>query len=713
MQGKIMGATSGGRSLLAVSVALVLGVVVSSVLADEARLSTVEVRAGQDETKVQPKLRDDIIKTDVIDAQDIRRTNAATLNEAVANNPGVDVQVECSICNVRNVTLNNLPGRFTTIMVDGVPIFSSVSGAYGLDMIGVNGVESIDISRGAGTSLIAPEALSGVVNIVSRRPQAAERVLEGQGGEYGYRRLDGFLAQPFAGGAVTLSVSANHHDSVDHNHNGISEYSGYQRALGGLGLFLDDVGGFRVRGRLDMVSEKRGGGAMGDDYGAIKADMSGNPFDWSRGKHGSPDPSGWVNPGDGSIVAYDKGRGGMSEIIFTDRVQGIVSGERPLDGGARFKFAFGYANHKQDSFYEGDIYKADQDQIYAEISLQRPFGDTVLTWGINYRFEDLRSNGVLSDGTVVSGLDNYEYRTPGVFVQAYRALFDERLEFNGSLRYDDHNVFGGITSPRLNALWHHSHELSSRFAVGKGFRAPTSFYEQDHGILSTTRIDRDIHDPEISHNASYALAYAGDRSAFVLSASYNRIENFALLDSGAIDPVTSEPITLFTQAGSPVTVRGVDATYTYKVTPQLDATIGGDKFSYAFESGVLSFARPEERVYLRLDYDAGNWELFTRATWTGSMDLQRFYDYANEPRYNLDGTRKLDRSPSYWVLDLSGRYRFSKRTALVFGVNNLFDYRQTDTEDFLWVNGDGEFDVTHFWGPNRGRQLYAGMRVDL
>lgn len=712
MQQQVWGTRDGGFTLLAAAMALALGA--PGVAAEEARLSTVEVRGGQDETKVQPKLRDDIIKTDVIDAADIRRTNAATLNEAVANNPGVDVQVECSICNVRNVTLNNLPGRFTTIMIDGVPIFSSVSGAYGLDMIGVNGVESIDISRGAGTSLIAPEALSGVVNIVSRRPQDAERVLEVQGGEYGYRRLDGFLAQPFSGGAATLSLSANHHDSVDHDGNGISEYSGYQRVLGGLGLFLDDVGGFRVRGRFDVVSEKRGGGAMGDDYDAIKASMSGNPFDWSRGKHGSPDASGWIDPSDGvTVIPYDDGRGGMSEIIFTDRVQGIVSGERPMDGGARLKLALGYAQHKQDSFYEGDIYKADQDQIYAETSLQRPFGDTLVTVGLNYRFEDLRSHGILADGTVINGLDNYEYRTPGVFIQAYRALFDERLELNGSLRYDDHNVFGGITSPRLNALWHHSHELSSRFAVGKGFRAPTSFYEQDHGILSTTRIDRDIKDPEISHNASYALAYAGDRSAFVLSASYNKIDNFALLDSGAVDPVTGDPITLFTQADSPVTVRGVDATYTYKVTPQLDATVGGEKFSYEFEPGVLSFARPEERVYLRLDYDSGNWELFARATWTGPMDLKRFYDYDNSPRYNLDGTRKLDKSPAYWVVDMSGRYRLSKGAALVFGVNNLFDYRQTDTEDFLWVDQDGGFDVTHFWGPNRGRQLYAGMRVDL
>ncbi|MBZ0094988.1 MAG: TonB-dependent receptor [Sulfuricella sp.] len=683
-----------------------------SAYADERQLSTVEVR-GAPQGKLQPKLRDDIIKTESISEADIRKTNAATLNEAVDNNPGVSVQTECSICNVRNITLNNLPGRFTTVMIDGVPIFSSVSSAYGLDMIGVNGVERIDISRGAGTSLIAPEALAGTVNIVSKRPAKAESIVEAQAGQYGYRRLDGFLARPFEGGAFTAALNVNNHDSLDSNGNGVGEYTGYERTLGGFGLFLDDVGGFKLRGRLDLVDEKRGGGALGNDYGATRTDMSGNPFDWSAGKNGSPSSSGWVNPTTGALIPYDGGRGGMSEIIETQRQQAILVGERKLAGGARLKLAFGYANHDQDSFYEGDYYIARQNQHYTEASLQKPFGETLLTVGLNYRYEDLKSHGRLADGTEVNGLDNYTYKTPGLYVQAYRALFDERLELNGSIRYDKHNVFGGITSPRINALWHHSAETSSRIAVGRGFRAPTSFFEQDHGILATTRIERHIDNPEISDNASYAFSHADDRDALVVSLNYNKIRNYALLDSGATDPVSGAPITVFTQSSEPVIVKGIDASYTYRFTGTLEGTLGAEKFNYQFRPGDLSFARPEERVYLRLDYDVGNWDILARATWTGPMDLKRFYDYANNPRYNLDGTPKLDKSPSYWVMDLTGRYKVNKTASLVVGVNNLLDYRQTDREDFLWVDSAGNFDVTHFWGPTRGRQVYAGVRFDL
>jgi outer membrane receptor for ferrienterochelin and colicins len=714
---------------------LSLGILIAYALApaahaQERQLSTVEVKAAP-QAKVQPRLRDDIIKTESISEADIRKTNAATLNEAVDNNPGVSVQTECSICNVRNVTLNNLPGRFTTIMIDGVPIFSSVSSAYGLDMIGVNGVERIDISRGAGTSLIAPEALAGTVNIVSKRPQKAESVIEAQGGEYGYQRLDGFLARPFRGGAFTASLNVNQHDSVDHNGNGVGEFTGYERTLGGFGLFLDDVGSFKVRGRLDLVDEKRGGGALGNDYGAIRANMNGNPFDWRGGRHGSPDAAGWIRPdgdfaqaaadgqtpmrlADGRVLLpYGDGRGGMSEIIETQRQQAILVGERKLEGGAKLKLAFGYALHDQDSFYEGDYYKAKQHQHYSEASLQQPIGATLLTVGLNYRYEDLESNGILGDGTAVNGLDNYVYRTPGVYVQAWRSLFEDRLEVNGSLRYDKHNVFGGITSPRLNALWHHDAETNSRFAIGRGFRAPTSFFEQDHGILATTRIERHIDNPEISDNLSYAFSRSGDRDALVVSANYNKIKNYALLDSGASDPVSGAPVTIFTQSPEPVVVKGIDATYTWRFSSALEGTLGAEKFNYQFRPGDLTFARPNERVYLRLDYYTGNWDILARATWTAPIDLKRFYDYANTPRYNLDGSAKLDKSPAYWVVDLTSRYKLNKTASLVLGVNNLFDFRQVKHEDFLWTDAAGNYDVTHFWGPTRGRQAYAGVRFEL
>ncbi len=671
----------------------------------------------------KPVLRDEVIATESFSARDIEKTGATMLTEVLDKRPGIAVQTECSICNVRNVVLNNLPGRYTTLLIDGIPIFSSVSTAYGLDSVSLGGIERIDISRGAGTSLIAPEALAGSVNIVTRRPGKDEFMANQQFGSYGQWNTDLFGAKLFSGGAITANFSHNQHNTVDGDDNKVSEYTGYKRNLGGIGFFLDDVGGFKLKGRFDVVSEKRMGGAMGTDYDGVKADGASSPFDWRKGRNGSPDSVGWINPATGLIVPYSDGRAGMSEIIFTDRQQFVSSATRQLGQGS-LRFAFGYAKHKQDSFYEKSTYKAEQTQYYVEASTQQPIGQTLVTAGLNYRYEDLGSTGTDASGVPNNGIDNYKYRTPGIFLQAYHAFFDGNVEVNGSVRYDDHNVFGGITSPRLNVLLTHTPELNSRFAIGRGFRAPTSFFEQDHGILDTSRIVRQVDKAEISDNASYTLSYAGDRLAVASSLNYNKIKNMALLDSGQCEDggvvgactgsATEKAVTLFTSAQKPVTVTGGDITFTYKLTPQLEATIAGERFHYDFsEAGTLAFARPETRAYLRLDYESGPWTGMLRGTWTGPMDLARFYDYANNPRYNLDGTKKMDKSPSFWVVDLRGEYRIDKQWSAYLGVDNVFDFKQSDKESMLWIDANGALDVTHIWGPNRGRFIYGGVKFAL
>lgn len=522
------------------------------------------------------------------------------------------------------------------------------------------------------------------------------------------------MARPFEGGALTATVNVNRHDSVDADDNGVSEYTGYNRKLGGLGWFLDDLGGFRLKGRLDLVDEKRGGGALGTDYAAIKASDSGNPFDWSRGVHGSPDASGWINPADGSLMPYDDGRGGFSEIIFTQRTQLVTTAEKRF-GNSKLRLAFGAAQHKQDSFYEGASYIGRQDQAYAEASWQLPLADWVLTTGANYRYEDLKSSGSTADGSTVTGIDNYAYKVPAVFLQAYRALFDDALEINGSIRHDRHNVFGGITSPRLNALWHHTSQLSSRFSAGKGFRAPTSFFEQDHGILDTIRIDRQISKPEVSTNLSYALSYADDRLAVTGSLNHNRVQNFAILDPGATDPVTGDAVTVFTSADKPVTVQGADINLSYLLTPALTVTTAAEFFRYRFPPGSLVFARPKAKAYFGMDFEQGGWDVSAKLVWTGSMDLRKFHDDGSggQNRFNFDGTPKRDKSPSFFTLDARAEYAISKTWSVYLGADNLLDYKQSDKEGMLFVDGDGAPDVVHLWGPSRGRYLYAGVKASF
>jgi len=660
-------------------------------------------------------LRDEIVKTESISARTIERSGASNLNEALDKNPGIAVQVECSICNVRNVLLNNLPGRYTTLLIDGIPIFSSVSSAYGLDSVGTYGVERIDIARGAGASLIAPEALAGTVNIVTRRPTRAEAELRTQIGNMGSRQADVFVAQPFKGGALTASLHANRHDAVDGNGDGISEYAGYDRRLAGLGFFIDDAGGFRLRGRLDGVDEARGGGAL-DTYrhlAGVKADRRGNPFDFSAGPGGSPVARGWVNPADGSIVDYDLGKLGYSEYIRTRREQFVIAGERRVGNGT-LRLAFGSARHRQRSFYEFSDYDARQSQHYAETSYRAPVADWLLTAGVNYRYENLRSRGATEEGAAVSGVDNYTYRVPALFLQAYRSFLDDRLEINGSMRYDRHNVYGGIVSPRLNVLFQHTDAVSSRVSAGKGFRAPTSFFEQDHGILNTLRIDRRIDRPEVSHNLSYALNYADERFAVTGSYNYNRIKHFALLDTGHMDEA-GHPVTLFTSAREPVIVQGVDVNLSYVLTPALTVSAAAEAFHYRFPPGTLAFARPDFRAFLTLDYERGPWEAMARLSVTGPMDLNRFHDdgSGSQNRYNFDGTPKRGRSPVFATFDVRVQHAMSRHLALFIGADNLFDYVQSRKESPLWIDGEGGYDVTHLWGPSRGRYVYAGAKLSF
>jgi outer membrane receptor for ferrienterochelin and colicins len=658
-------------------------------------------------------LKEGIVKTEVIDADQVERLDAQNINQAIDFNPGISVQTECSICNVRNITLNNLPGRFTTLMIDGVPLFSSLSSAYGLDSVNVRGIQSIDIARGAGASLIAPEALAGVVNIVTKKPAQREAELSAESGKQGSRVLNAYFGDALNEvWSAAFTASYNKHDTVDNDHNGISEYTGYERTLAGIALFGDLPNDIHARLRVDYAHEIRGGGALGNDYRAIKDSTVGNPFNWSAGAHGSIDPAGWDAPDGSGFIPYEDGAGGFSEIIFTRRASVIGTLEGKLSDSVDWRAAAGYAHNTQDSFYEKSTYEGDGDQVYSELSAAVHKGRVTFTAGVNYRYEMLDSRGTTADGVVNDGLDDYTYRTPGVFVQYYNKLFQDRLETSASLRYDDHNVFGGIVLPRFNVLWHHSATLSSFFSAGRGYRAPTSFFEQDHGILDTSRIVREITNPETSDNFSYALNFARDRISATVSYNYNKIHHFALLDPSASDDA-GNPVTLFTEAGKPVTVQGVDFSGSLQVTPGLVAALGAETFNYDFEPGTLAFSRPDWKFYASADWDRGSWDVFARVTVTGKQDLAKFYQYGDNQQYNLDGTPMLAESPVFATVDLKASYALGGNWKLYAGVDNLFNYLQTKREGPLWLDGAGNIDVTHIWGPLQGRYIYGGIRVSL
>jgi outer membrane receptor for ferrienterochelin and colicins len=202
----------------------------------------------------------------------------------------------------------------------------------------------------------------------------------------------------------------------------------------------------------------------------------------------------------------------MSEIIFTDRQQFVSSATRKLgEGSLRFSVATPGTSRTRST---RALYKADQTQYYLEASTQQPLGATLLTVGLTYRYEDLSSVGTDASGVPNDGIDNYKYRTPGVFLQAYHAFLDgrRRSQWFGALRQAQRFRRHHQPAPERAVEPYTRAEQSLRprprfpgadFLLRAGSRHPRH-----------ARIVRQVDKAEISDNASYALSYAGDRLAF-------------------------------------------------------------------------------------------------------------------------------------------------------------------------------------------------------
>lgn len=55
---------------------------------------------------------------------------------------------------------------YSQILVNGRPIFSSLTGLYGLEQIPSNMIQQIEVVRGGGSALYGSSAIGGTVNII-------------------------------------------------------------------------------------------------------------------------------------------------------------------------------------------------------------------------------------------------------------------------------------------------------------------------------------------------------------------------------------------------------------------------------------------------------------------------------------------------------------------------------------------------------------------
>lgn len=141
-------------------------------------------------------LKDTVVKTEVINRDDLDSMGARTIADALGNVPGIEVRPAQPGERGETVRLQGLSAKNVLILVDGQRVTGRFSGAIDLTRFKVEDIERIEIVKGASSALYGSDAIAGVINIITREAKTdyqsdfrslygtGRRLYYGTGGEF-------------------------------------------------------------------------------------------------------------------------------------------------------------------------------------------------------------------------------------------------------------------------------------------------------------------------------------------------------------------------------------------------------------------------------------------------------------------------------------------------------------------------------------------------
>jgi len=666
-------------------------------------------------------LKDNISKTELLTSDFIENTQAASLADAIQNAIGIRVSNECSMCGVKRVMINGMKGEHTNVLVDGIPMHTMISGFYGMDSIAATGIGSIEIARGAGASLTAPEAIGGTVNMVTKDATENGVQVDLSAGEQGYRKSSIMATGISDDNNSHLTVVAQHdnRDQFDGDNNGVNENPQLTNSSLTVYFSQDFSHTDNLRLRYNQSnSEIFGGPVLGDTTHSIADALSSVAYGESE----------QLFEGNDVRNKYIGFPWETSEWIKTDREEFSSSWLHEFNSDFNLTTSFAYINHVQDSFYESVDYYAEDTMYYGSLRANYYINDShLITFGADIRHEEMRS-----DSRALKSLPNYvedsfDYITTGFYIQDTWTPHED-FEVAAALRIDKikadfidvskpgTEIEKTLFSPRVDMRYIHSEQFTSRLSFGQGYRAPLSFFESDHGILDAGKgYLVEVNQPERSNSATYSLNYDNEKLTSTLSFAHTGVDHLATLTHN------KDGTPVLDQLNETATVTAIDIAINYQVFDEWSLSVIAEQYDYnnTFRES-FAIAPAEQRITLSSDWDYKGWDVIASATWVGSRDLTDYsYEGYNSYIVNADGSKtgtnkKTPYAKSYITVDMKIIKELSKELKMYIGATNLFNYNQADDMDSpLMFDKEGNYDVVYIYGPLRGRTAYAGLRYEF
>jgi outer membrane receptor for ferrienterochelin and colicins len=118
--------------------------------------------------RAERKLEDVVVGTEVITRAQIEAVGARDLTQLLQQHPGVELVTTNRSVGVR---LQGLDPEYTLILIDGQRISGRAGPSVDISRFSLRELERVEIVKGPGAAIYGAEAMGGVINLITRRPQ--------------------------------------------------------------------------------------------------------------------------------------------------------------------------------------------------------------------------------------------------------------------------------------------------------------------------------------------------------------------------------------------------------------------------------------------------------------------------------------------------------------------------------------------------------------
>ena len=142
-------------------------------------------------TRVPQPLSDLVADVTILDRETIERSGAVGLVEVLARVPGIEFSRNGGPGTASNLYVRGAESRFTAVFIDGVRIDSQSTGGATWENIPLAQIDRIEVLRGPAGAVYGSDALSGVIQIFTKRGEGAFAPFVGVGfGTYGTQKIE-------------------------------------------------------------------------------------------------------------------------------------------------------------------------------------------------------------------------------------------------------------------------------------------------------------------------------------------------------------------------------------------------------------------------------------------------------------------------------------------------------------------------------------------